>query len=472
MTKKTFSTILLEALCAFNTSFGHKNEKPIFARKMKRKRQILMILLLLILGSTATAQLEVTGELRPRFEMNRGFGYAPKSSDEPIFFISQRSRINVSFKKNDLTFYMGLQDVRVWGDENIATGTSALMNSNATGVHQAWLKYNFNEKSFLKIGRQELAYDDQRLLANRNWVQYGQFYDAVLFSSTIGSWHLDAALSYNNDGSKATAAGVGKNNFDLDPIQRRLRTLNFLYLKKQLSQYWYVSATGILSGYQKDKTSSTTYLMGTYGLHTHYQNKTVEGRVNFYLQNGKSQKGKTIKAWMLTAEGAFSFKKWRFGAGVDVLSGHDATKNETDYTQTEHNFDLLYGIRYLRYGLINQYVVSSSTLGGGLIDVYPKLQFNLNEKNKITADYHFFSLQQTVKNPLTNGAYLEGSLGSELDVVWNRQISKELGLNVGFAYYFTNDTYTQVKQISTEPVGAPYFGWVMLTFKPKIFGTE
>ena len=139
MTKKTFSTILLEALCAFNTSFGHKNEKPIFARKMKRKRQILMILLLLILGSTATAQLEVTGELRPRFEMNRGFGYAPKSSDEPIFFISQRSRINVSFKKNDLTFYMGLQDVRVWGDENIATGTSALMNSNATGVHQAWL---------------------------------------------------------------------------------------------------------------------------------------------------------------------------------------------------------------------------------------------------------------------------------------------------------------------------------------------
>lgn len=439
---------------------------------MKHTRHSLILLLFFFLGQFAQAQLEVTGELRPRFEMNRGFGYAPKSSDEPIFFVSQRSRINVSFKKKDLTFYMGLQDVRVWGDENIATGTSALMNSNATGVHQAWLKYNFNEKSFLKIGRQDFAYDDQRLLANRNWVQYGQFYDAVLYSSTKGSWQLDAALSYNNDGGKATAAGAGHNNFDLDPIQRRLRTLNFLYLKKQISTNWYTSATGILSGYQKDKTSSTTYLMGTYGLHTHYQNKTVEGRFNFYGQGGKSQKGKTIKAYMITAEGAYTFKKWRFGAGVDVLSGHDATKKETDYTQVEHNFDLLYGIRYLRYGLINQYVVSSSTLGGGLIDVYPKLQFSPNEKNKITADYHFFSLQQPVKNPLTNGAHLEGALGSELDVVWNRQVSKELSLNVGFAYYFTNDTYSQVKQIVSDPGGVPYFGWMMLSFKPTIFSKE
>ncbi len=438
-------------------------------QKMMSRYSLFLLVTSIFFFNYLQAQFEVSAEIRPRLEFNNGFGFTPSKSSEMTTYVSQRSRLNFKYDREKFGLYFSLQDARVWGDEDIANNTAAFANTKSTGFHEAWLEFKPTSYSRIKIGRQEFVYDDQRLLANRNWTMHGVAYDAVLFGLTKKDWIFDLAFSYNNDASKGQAAGAGINHFEVDPIARRLRTLNFIYVKKQLSKDWYVSALGMMTGYQKDKTTSTIYLMATYGLHSHYKKNRIDARVNLYAQSGKSQKGKKVQAWMATAEAAYLAGAWRFDAGMDVLSGHDFKQTDADYTKTEHNFDLFYGIRYLRYGFMNQFVLPSGTAEGGLTDIHPGIQYSWNKKNKISADYHLFYLNNPVIDPFSENTFVEGSLGSELDLVWHHQFYKELTLNAGFCYYFTNDIFARVKKIQPDEIGTPYYAWLMITFKPVLF---
>lgn len=438
---------------------------------MKALRYLLFSFIILSFNHL-DAQFQISAELRPRFEANNGFNFTPAKTTETTFYVVQRSRLNLAFDHAKYGYFLSLQDARVWGDDNVASGTTALFNNSSSGIHQAWMRIRLNDNSFLKIGRQEFSYDDQRLLSARNWTTTGVTYDALLYHHQNMGWTFDLGLSWNNDATKGTAAGTGTNTFTVDPISRRLRTLNFIYLKKEIKTNWYLSATGLLTGYQKDKTTSTIYLAGTYGIHSYFSGGNIDSRINLFGQNGKNQKGKQLKAWMFTAEADYKLKKFKAGAGIDLLSGHDASNMDAGYLAADHSFDLFYGMRYAKYGLMNQYVVQSNTGNGGLIDIYPRIQFLPDQSNKISVDFHFFSLQQSIKNPLQADQYLSGSIGSELDVVWTHSFSKELNLHTGFGWYFTNETYASMREIETGSLGQPYFGWVMLTFKPVLFKTE
>ncbi|MCK9448943.1 MAG: alginate export family protein [Bacteroidales bacterium] len=435
------------------------------------RQNLIIILIFTLLSNILHAQFDLSAEWRPRFELNNGQAMVPTDSSQATAYVSQRSRINLSYTTDAYRFYLSVQDVRNWGDDNIAAGTGAFARTGSSGIHQAWLQLNLNSTDILKIGRQEFSYDDQRLLSGRNWNQYGQTYDALLLKLQKSSWFIDIAVSYNNDSDKGNPAGFGLNNFAVDPITRRLRTLNFIYLKKEISQAWYISATALLTGYQKDKISSITYFMGTYGLYSKIRSNGFEAQANLFGQSGKTQQGKQQHAFMTTVEASYRHAGIKAGLGLDILSGHDAANTDPDYQADDHAFDLFYGLRFLRYGLMNQYNIPAHTLNGGLVDLYPQIVFYPHGRHTITIDYHFFSLHQAVANPTDPNTILKGSLGSELDIVWQYAISKELNLHTGFTYYFTNNTFAKVKHIDPAHIGQPYFGWIMLTFKPFIFSS-
>lgn len=418
------------------------------------------------------AQFEISAELRPRFELNNGYANVPTNQTEPTYFVSQRSRINLNFNQEKYRMYFSLQDVRVWGADNIATGTGSLMNTGSTGIHQVWAEFDMFKNSRIRVGRQELKYDDQRLLAGRNWNQYGQTYDALLYSYKRENWQFDVVLSYNNDASKGSSAGFGDNNFDVDPIGRRLRTLNFIYIKNQITDEFSLSMLNLLTGYQADTASSTTYLMATQGFFAEYKKNAFTGKFNAYYQYGKTQSGMDVSAYMLTAEVDYKARKLSIGVGIDYLSGQDAGNTNTDYTKKYHAFDLLYGGRYARYGNMNQYLVPGSTGNGGLIDIYPKLAYHFTPKSTISATYHFFSLATKIDEPGGNLTLLEGSLGGELDMIYAHKFSKEIVLSTGLSVYNTNDTFAKMKAILPDNIKTPVWGWLMLTFKPTLFSSK
>jgi len=433
-----------------------------------KRNIVLLTLILSISAHHASGQLELSAEFRPRFELNFGHGQVPRTGQIPTTFVSQRTRFNVKHQSNSADLFFSLQDVRVWGDDNLASRISSQMNSSGVGIFQAWMGFGLGQKDYLRIGRQEFSYDDQRLLSGRNWPQYGQTYDAILWRHTNRRWTVDVALSYNNDATKL-GSGFGNNHFLVDPIENRIRTLNFLYAKRQFGAKSYLSGLAILSGYQKDKQSNVIYMMATLGGHLNSQTRLFDLKANYYVQRGKSQKGKDMQSFFATAEARWKQGRLKPGFGFDVVSGNDATNNSQDYAEREHSFDLLYGIRYLRYGRLNQYILPSSTAGGGWVDFYPALTFETGKHGTFTAEWFFFSLHQPVRNPLNNGQILKGSLGNEINLIWSHNLRSDLNLNVGFARYQANDTYALVKGLQPEQLAAPYYGWVMLTFKPILF---
>src|SRR5690625_5777295 len=67
-------------------------------------------------GYIAIAQVTVDAELRPRFEYRHGYKTLFPDDVDPAIFVSQRTRLNGFYNDESLTFYLSLQDVRVWGD--------------------------------------------------------------------------------------------------------------------------------------------------------------------------------------------------------------------------------------------------------------------------------------------------------------------------------------------------------------------
>ena len=139
---------------------------------MKTKLQIAFLILAIALPSMASAQFVLSGELRPRAEYRHGFKSPATTDMDAAGFISQRSRLNVGYTNEKMKFGMSLQDVRVWGDV-----PQLNLSDNSFSLHEAWGEYFFTPALSLKLGRQELVYDDSRMLGNVDWAQQGRSHD-------------------------------------------------------------------------------------------------------------------------------------------------------------------------------------------------------------------------------------------------------------------------------------------------------
>ncbi len=420
----------------------------------------------LLFTSQGHAQFTLSGEFRTRAEANNGYKYIPVDGNETQYYISQRSRLLLNYKSDKYDAHLSLQDVRAWGGEDIYSGAGVWGNNHGFDVYEAWVNLKISDASGLKIGRQELKYDDQRLLSWRNWNQYGLTYDALVFKTQKNGWRFDLGLSYNSGNQKVLGDVANRNN-DYFADQNRIKTLNFLYLKKKFNDAFYLAFTGIYAGYQESDTVLDVNGTITYGLHGNYKKSGLDFKANAFLQGGKNQIGQDISAYFLTADLGYKVGAARLGFGTDIISGHDASSTDTDYLNTDHVFNLMYGARFKYYGWMNHFVIMSKhTKNGGLVDIYPNVTYKFNKSTTVKAFYHLFSTEQEVADG--NGGYYDKSLGSSLDLMFIKGFSKEVKLRAGLSYSMPSETLEAFKG-ATGTEETPVWGWVMLTVKPTFF---
>jgi hypothetical protein len=141
------------------------------------RKSIFIGICCLFLGSQVKAQFSLSGEFRPRTEYSHGYSTLAAEDQKPSIFTSQRTRLNFDYKMDLLKVGLVLQDVRIWGNQ-----AQQVANEDfATSVHQAWAEMNLSKTLALKVGRQELNYDDQRIFGNLGWVQQARSHDVALF---------------------------------------------------------------------------------------------------------------------------------------------------------------------------------------------------------------------------------------------------------------------------------------------------
>ncbi|MBL0340039.1 MAG: alginate export family protein [Bacteroidetes bacterium] len=105
------------------------------------------------------------------------------------------SRLEGSYKLSKLTFYTSIQDARTWGS------TSQLnISDNAFSLHEAWAHIQLDTNFSLKVGRQELVYDNSRFLGNVDWALQGRSHDFALLKWVRKNTKIDIGAGYNQDG--------------------------------------------------------------------------------------------------------------------------------------------------------------------------------------------------------------------------------------------------------------------------------
>lgn len=433
-----------------------------------RKKNIFLSLFALFISSALFAQFEISAELRTRPELNHGLMSLPVESSEAAFFVTQRSRLNLSYKNEHFTTYFSLQDVRFWGENDLATKTGIQANTKGFGISEAWFDWKFTGNWGLKTGRQVWNYDDGRILSHRNWNQYGLAYDAFLLHLDKEDFHFHVGSSINN-----TWVLFNKNNFVPEgnsyeePLGYRIKYFNFLWLKFHVSKSLTLSLGNYYASYLKPETKSTLYTLGTSGIYAQYTGQSLSAEFNAYYQYGKNAPGQSVSAYMLTLSGTYQLKKFNFGLGLDYLSGNkDSEKYEA--------FDLLYGARHKYNGWMNYYLIPANTKHSGLVDIYPSIKYKISEKHSLFASYHIMSLANDEYELPMGGdySYLNKNLGGELNLNYTFKFNKTFNIQAFFSYYFATETSEFMKGISKGTSTSPYWASVMLTFKPQLFESE
>lgn len=105
------------------------------------------------------SQFSVDVDIRTRLEYRDGYKQLPTKTDNPILLALQRNRLTINYKTNKIDTRFSFLDAGIWGEDELRT------NSSNIRIQQAWAKYYFSiEGLAFKIGRQEIKYDDERLL--------------------------------------------------------------------------------------------------------------------------------------------------------------------------------------------------------------------------------------------------------------------------------------------------------------------
>ena len=215
-----------------------------------------------------------------------------------------------------------------------------------------------NKTFSLKMGRQELVYDDQRLIGNLDWLQQGRRFDAAVLKYETKSWmiHLAAAYNQNQENNSGTVYNsIPPGNYPATTNGGSMyKSLEFLYIGKKLKagNVSFLFFSDQFSKYHSDTVDnvatksfqSSTWARVTTGFYFNntFQKFGITGSA--YYQFGKSSVGQYFKRGISQRIIQYLFNnKFNAGAGVDYTSGGN-------HGTTSNNFDPLYGTPHRFWG--------------------------------------------------------------------------------------------------------------------------
>lgn len=412
------------------------------------------LFMLFAFDSQLFAQLTVSAQLRPRTEFRNGYKQLPSMTTDPAFFISQRSRLNFDFENENLILRLSLQDVSVWGDE------THLLDMPSTGIHEAWIQWKMTDKIHLRVGRQEIVYDDHRLFGNADWVQQARSHDAAVLKFFCNKWKIDLGAAYNQEAENLFGGSYSFNNYKL---------LAFGRANSKIGESGELSLIAATDGFQSAADQHVLYVQATGGAHFNFSKTKFNLIATAFYQGGYSKSGSKKSAQF----GSFIFNftpndKHSIGAGVDFLSGDDATDT---LDVTDNTFNTLYATNHKFYGWMDYFInIPADTKNGGLVDAIVRYKFKPSKRTFLQLDYHNFSSAGKVIDPADPTKTLSAALGNEFDFAFSYQVKEDVSLLFGCSVMKGSDSMAKLKGGDSDLPGT--WGWVQFNFTPTLFKSK
>lgn len=411
---------------------------------MRRTATFCLITLMLFPGFAARAQFQLSGEFRPRTEYRHGFASLMSPGEDAAFFISQRSRLNFSWQNAPLSFYFSLQDVRVWGE--VPQLNRSDVNSS---VHEAWGELALGEVSSIRLGRQQLVYDNSRILGNVDWAQQARSHDIALFKTTMGeNSRLHAGLAFNQDRERLTST------FYILPNYKTIQFVWFNTQRENLNLSLLFLNNGVQFSTQRTVFSQTTGAFAT--LNTEAAN--LAG--SFYLQTGRDASNRKLNAWYLAASATRPFNQNLSAAlGFEILSGNHLEDVFSPAGTTNRAFTPLYGTNHAFNGHMDYFYVGSHLNSVGLINPYLQASCTRDRWSYTGVLHLFFSHGQIPDH--------SSYLGTEIDLFAGFTINPQATVRFGYSHMFASQTMEVLKDGSRGETNN--WAWIMLVLRPILF---
>lgn len=442
--------------------------------KKRTKTYSFLLVACSLLSLHPSAQLTLTGQVRTRTEFRDGQGAPLPIGAKPAFFTSQRTRLSFGYNAYRVKVNVTAQDVRVWGQDVSTLNRTTTQDLNGVMLHEAWAELLLTDTAVknkalqLKIGRQELAYDDQRLLGSLDWLQQGRRHDAALLKYEARGYLLHLGMAYNQN--RELQAGTFYNNTPPGNYPANTnggsmyKSMAFLYAGKKLKagSASFLFLNDAFSSYRSDPVTSaklfdsSTWSRATTGLFLTNNFKSLSLTASAYYQFGHNALGQNVRAGFMSLQGMYAVSKTlSAGAGVDCYSGGTSGN-------TSHAFDPLYGTPHKFAGLMDYYFVASGFGKNGLVDYALKSRYKPSDKLLLSADLHQFNSAAAVSGFATR------NLGQEIDLTGNYAFTKQVAFEAGVARYFTTPLLASapVKNVTNVKPQANW-AYLMITVKPE-----
>ncbi len=390
---------------------------------------------LFIIGQVAEAvSVDVSGSLRPRVEFVDE-GAQAQTANQSKSHTTMQTRINVKATVDeDVSAFIQIQDVRTWGAETVTTAPPSITQTGTStagslDIHQAYLQLNnvIGSGLNLKIGRQEMVFDEARLIGNIGWIQQAQAFDAVRADVEIGEIGLTGfyAETLSKDSHPTLGSTLGANASTFESSFSGLRATYKLGDKgDRITPYVYYALNPSRTGAGADTTPDVAQNIMYTGLYIAKHIGNFRIRLDGAYESGEKSNTVDIQAYMITASIG---TKLDIANGADVsfwfdyLSGDDGTDATKDKT-----FDTPYATNHKFYGHVDKFLNIPT---GGLIDYALKVWVKPTAKSKIVAHGHVFRSPQATAS----------DLGSELDLQYHYELAKNTKLVLGYSRFFAGE---------------------------------
>jgi hypothetical protein len=400
-------------------------------------------------------RLQVEFEFRPRVEYRNGYQQLRNDSIVGSSFTNQRSRLSLNYSYNNrFVLQFSIQDLRVWGQQDPRSTGATLQ------AFEAWAEPYITDKLSVRVGRQRLTYDNQRLFGENDWRLSGNVHDALNFRYNSSRLSTELALAFNQ---------MSERNFGTDYSPAGFINYKFMavnYLRYAISKGLTVTTINSTDGYQDKKNPEKMNLRYTLGGRLEISSGLLYGTVSGYYQGGKNSTGSDLSAWYFQPEVRYSSSSGlTLRIGLEYFTG---TGNNTA-SATDKSFVPLYGAAHRFNGsmdLITKF--PNDVKGAGLVNPYLFIIKPISKKFDLRADFHTFHTQSAY---YVNDTEINKYLGFENDWLLTYKPNPVLKIDAGFSYMNPTESAALLKGGGDSSLNLTW-AYISLTFKPLLFTTK
>lgn len=398
------------------------------------------------------------GELR-----SGGFLEQDESSGEQVetlkglsHFVIGRYRLTADYSRSWLEARVSLQQSGTWG-----------MGGGSFSLNEGWATLKSEKGWFAKIGRQILAYDDERIIGSNDWAMTAPTHDVLKlgYEGEQHKVHLLFAYNQNPDNMNGFTYYSGGNQ-----PYKSMQTLWYHYdtPKSKFGASLLFMNIGMQSDMSQTPVVFFQQLAGTYII---FKPKHFIAEGAFYYQFGKEEHGLLLDAYMgsvkLTAKPRDSYSIY---AGYDFLSGdrYFAVPPEGSFGVVFHDkargFNSLYGSHHQFYGAMDFFYMSTfvSNFTPGLQNAYLGSAFSPAKNLNFNVAAHYYAMATSLPE-------VKQTLGLEAEISANYAFTKYISVECGYSFMHGTETMKFLKRVSDKQ--QLHWAYLMFVINPTVFST-